>query len=253
MAGIESIKSRSESSPQNEDSGPPALNITIPKLSEVKVVTKTWEEVKLLVDILLLVVKECEFLSCYYYLKKVFRSYIMDLGYVYFGDVGEGQERKLKVALTMCAQGGGEAGGTVIVLPKAFEILRPKVVFCVGSCAALHRDKIKLGDVVISAKLTTYAQQEVTTTEIVRHGYTTPVSRHISRLITSAAFGWQPPLRDPNVRDQVKVHSSSEILSGPEQVESARRRNELVRLYPNALAIETDGHGKFRVCYFASS
>ena len=240
MAGVESI---SESSPQNDNSGPPALSIIIPKSSDVKLVTKDWEDVELPVDILLLVVKVCDFLSCYYFLKNVYKSYIKDLSFVYFGHVGEGQGRKLKIALTMCGEGGGEVGGTVIVMPKAFEILRPKAVFCVGSCAALHRDKIKLGDVVISAKLTTYAAQRVTANGVEKLGYTTPVSRDISNLIRSAAFGWQPPLKNPEARE-VKVHSSGEFLSGPEQVESARRRDELVSLYRNAIAIEMDGDGK---------
>ena len=139
MTGIESI---SETSPQNGNSGPPALSIIIPKISEVKVTTKVWEEVELPVDIMLLVVKDCDFLSCYYYLRNVFRSYIRDLGYLYFGDVSESEGRKLKMALTMCAQGRREAGGTVIVLPNAFETLRPKTVFFV-SVLTLHFIAIK--------------------------------------------------------------------------------------------------------------
>ena len=235
MAGIDT-----ESCPQNDNNRPPELSIIIPKLSEVNVITKVWKDVEIQVDILLLVVKECDFLCCYYYLRNVFRSYIKNLGYVYFGDVGESRGSKLKIALTMCAQ----VGGTVIVLPKAFEILRPRAVFCVGSCAALHRDKTKLGDVVISATLTTYAPQRVTADGVEKRGYTTPVSGDISALITTAAFGWQPPLKDPEVRE-VKVHCKGEFLSGPEEVESVWRRDELVGLYPNALAIEMDGDGKF--------
>ena len=60
MAGIESI---GETSPQNGNGGPPALSIIIPKLGDVKVATKVWEEVKLPVDFMLVVVKD--FLSCY--------------------------------------------------------------------------------------------------------------------------------------------------------------------------------------------
>ena len=101
--------------------------------------------------------------------------------------MGEGEGRKLKIALTMCAQGAGEARGAVIVLPNAFETLRPKADFCIGSCAALHRDKTQLGDVVISAKLTTYAQQKVTTNRVDKLGYTTPVRRHMSLLIITTS------------------------------------------------------------------
>ena len=41
----------------------------------------------------------------------------------------------------------------------------------------------------------------------------------------------------------MKVHSNGEILSGPEEIASVSRRNELVQLYPKAIAVEMDGDG----------
>ena len=42
----------------------------------------------------------------------------------------------------------------------------------------------------------------------------------------------------------MKVHSNGEILSGPVEIASVARRNELVQLCPNAIAVEMDGDGE---------
>jgi len=97
---------------------------------------------------------------------------------------------------------------------------------------------------LVNPRYTTYAQRKVTENGVETRGFTTPVSRDISRLILQAGFGWQAPLKNTEVRE-VKVHCSGEFLSGPEQVESAWRRDELVGLYPNAIAVEMDGDGTY--------
>ena len=65
----------------------------------------------------------------------------------------------------------------------------------------------------------------------------------MSRLIGQVGFGWKPPLENPEVRE-VTFHRDSELLSGPEQMESSQRRDEHIRLYPNAIAVEQDGNGE---------
>ena len=230
---------------KNGKDGPPELQFTVKKLSDLKAPFKRWEEVELPIDILLLTVNTHGFLCCFPYLREVFRSFKLALGHVYFGEMSESDSEKLKIALMQCSEGGGQPGGTGITLPKAVEMLRPKAVFCVGSCAALHRDKTRLGDVVAAAKLTTYAQRRVTANKVVPCGFSIPASKNISRLIPCAAFGWKPPLKNTEVeQEEVKVHSNGEILSGPEEIASISRRNELVQLYPNAIAVEMDGDGK---------
>jgi len=42
-------------------------------------------------------------------------------------------------------------------LSDVVTVSRPKAVISVGTCSGLNPEKTKLGDVVISAKLTTYA------------------------------------------------------------------------------------------------
>ena len=236
---------------QTGEKSPPELQFTVKKLSDLKVPSKRWREVQLPIDILLLTIDKYGFLCCFRYLREVFRSFTLALGPVYFGEMGEIDCGKLQIALMQCCEGGGKPGGTGITLPKAVELLRPKAVFCVGSCAALYRDKTRLGDVVAAAKLTTYAQRRVTANKVVPCGFSIPASKSISQLILYAPYGWKPPLKNPEVEhEEVKVHSNGEILSGPEQIASVSRRNELVQLYPNAIAVEMDGDGKLqtKVC-----
>ena len=78
---------------------PPSLtkNVTPPKTRDLPRVGKPWKDVKLPIDIMLLTVKDCEFLSCYKLLKNSFKSYTKALGVVYFGEMGVGEP--LEVAL----------------------------------------------------------------------------------------------------------------------------------------------------------
>lgn len=228
---------------KNVDS-PPSLSTTIPKTSDLDIILKRWKEVQLPIDILLLAVRDKDLLSCYKFLSDVFRSYKKTLGSVYFGDIGRDEGRKLKVGLITCSEsGGGDPGGPTMAVKNAVEILQPKAVFDIGTCRGLHRDKTKLGDVVVSAKLSTYAPRRMTSTGPVACGLTTPLSSSMSLLTRQAGFGWKPPLENPEVTE-VTVHRDSEILSGPEQVESRQRRDELARLYPNAIAVDLDGDGE---------
>ena len=237
MAGCEIIT-------KNVDS-PPLLSITITKTSDLVTTSKGWTEVQLPIDILLLAVRDEDFSSCCYFLSDVFRSYTRTLGYVHFGNIGRDGGRKLKVGLITCSEGGGgDPGGSAMVVKDAVEILQPKGVFCIGSCRGFNRDKTKLGDVVVPAKLTTYAPRRMTSTGAVPCGFTTPLSSSMSRLIRQAGFGWKPRLQNPEVRKVTVHHEDSELLSGPEQVESSQRRDELVTLYPNAIAVELAGDGE---------
>ena len=231
---------------ERAEKSPPELQFTVKKVSDLKVPSRRWKEVELPIDILLLTVDKYGFLRCFHYLREVFRSFKLVLGYVYFGEMGEIDSDTLQIALIQCCEGGGQPGGACVTLPKVVEMLRPKVVFCVGSCAALHYDKTRLGDVVAAAKLTTYAQRRVTANKVIPCGFSIPASKSILQLIPCAAFGWKPPLKNPELRehDEVKVHSNGEILSGPEEIVSVARRNELVQFYPNAIAVEMDGDGE---------
>ena len=182
---------------------PPPLSIKIYKKSDIPNTSKLWSDVHdhdLPVDILLLAVEDCEFLACYNYLTNPFRSYHQKLGYVYFGTMGGSEEDQvLKVALITCYEGSSDPGGSLIAVRNAVQELRPKAVFSVGCCMGLTPEVTKLGDVVVSSKLTTEA-------------FKAPVGRGIMHLVRHADVGWVPPLR--NAEDhKVSVYCDGEILS----------------------------------------
>jgi len=226
------------------DDNPPPLSITIPEMKDLPRTSKDWRDVELPVDFLLLTVKDCEFLSCYQFLKNSFKSYSTGLGFVYFGKMGGHQSPKLRVALMKCSKGSSVPGGSLVVVKNAVTILRPKAVFCVGACLGLQHDKAKLGDVVVSSKLTQYAGKSVCDGEVwLTGGSRVPVSRDVSRLIMHAGDGWKAPLSNPSMREVV-VHCDAEYLSGPEFVQSKLRCDELVAMHPEAMAIDMEGEGE---------
>ena len=193
------------------------------------------------VDVLLLTVKNCEFLACYSELKNPYRCYFDDLGYVYFSDVSESQE-EVKVALLRCDKTG--PGGSLISVKNAATVLRPKAVISVGACSGLHPEKCRLGDVVVSAKLTTYAYKVVTNNQEQSTGMRSYVSKRFLNVIKNCADGWQAPLKNLADAEQVKVYTSAEVLTGPEQVISGQRRDQLAETNPQAIAMENEGEGR---------
>ena len=143
---------------KDSDASPPQLTVGLPSIQDV---TTTLKKPDLPVDVLLVTVKECEFLSCYNELKDPYRCYYQDVGYVYFNNV-QSHEEKVKVALLRCSEGSIGPSSSLIAVKNAAPILQPKAVISVGACSGLSPDKTKLGDVVVSAKLTTYSSKVVT-------------------------------------------------------------------------------------------
>ena len=228
--------------------GPPELNKVLPSLADINTITKPSKHADLPVDVLLLTVKNCEFLACYSELKSPYRCYFDGLGYVYFSDVDRSQE-KVKVALLKCYENSSCPGGSLISVKNAATALRPKAVISVGACSGLHSEKSKLGDVVVSAKLTTYAPKVVINDQEESTGMRNYVSKLFLNVIKNCADGWIAPLKNLADAQQVQVHTAAEFLSGPEQVISGQRCDQLVETNPQAIAMENEGEGKSTVVF----
>lgn len=219
---------------QGENSGtqesygnPPRLSVKVPKSSDLSETYTEWNNVELPVDILVLTVEDYEFLGFFAYLENpVKKSYTKDIGFVYFGSMGNGSGTKLKVALMKCSKGSAVPGGSLTVVKDAVRVLRPKAVFLVGACSGLDHKQVKLGDVVVSSKLTTAV-------------YKTPASRDIGNLIRHAADGWEAPLENPRAWE-VRVHCDGDVLSRPEGV-----GDDIIQRCPSAIAVEMEGEGQF--------
>ena len=59
-----------------------------------------------------------------------------------------------------CEKGATEPNASLIVVKNGVKILKPKAVICVGYCGLINPEKVKLGDVVISAKLASYSAKK---------------------------------------------------------------------------------------------
>ena len=224
-----SLIGKGDSAHKNMADVPPSLTLELPKKSDLPNTFKPWKEVHLPIDILLLTVDDCEFLACYAYLRNAIKSYHKNLGYVYFGNMGENGDVPLKVALMTCSEGSSAPDGSLVTVKNAVLELRPKAVFYVGCCGGLNPEvtKLHLGDVVVSSKLTT-------------ESFKTPVGTGILHLVRHADHGWIPPLRSPEDH-KVQVCCNGEILSGINPV-SAKQQN--MTHITQATAFEIGGEGK---------
>ena len=205
------------SSAKKTNASPPELNIALKSMSNLPETFLNWSNVELPVDILLLTVEECEFLSCFAYLKEPFRSYHTSTGFVYFD-----QRKDLNIALMRCDKGPTQPWGTLSASMKAISTLNPKVIFSVGACSGLK--KVKLGDVVVSAKLITAS-------------YKIPPGGDIGKLIQHVAAGWKAPVKNAN-ECNAELHSDGVVLS----VSGANR--DIIGQHPEAIAVEMEGGGE---------
>ena len=221
---------------------PPKLGVKLPRMSDIKLQTKPRNHARLPVDILLLTVKDCEFSACYMHLNNPFRCWFDDVGFVYLEDENEGQEEKVKVALLRCHEGSSVPGGSMVTTKNAVSVLMPKAVILVGTCSSLCPEETKLGDVVISAKLTTYGLKVVTNERELHNNIRTFASKRFLDVIKDAAFGWEAPLKNSEDRE-VKIHSSGELLSVPEVINAESRCKQLTETFPQALAIDSEAEG----------
>ena len=213
---------------------PPELRICVPEDIHVDL-----KHVNLPVDILLATVKNCEYLACYMFFKDPFGCRFDRLGHVLFGKIGEGHG--VKVALIRYDRGSVDPECSLPTVKDAVLLLRPKAVISVGTCIGLNPEETKLGDVVVSSKLTTHGSK----VSVGSGDEFTDERHHVSRrfldVVRGAIEEWKAPLRDPGARD-VKVHCDSEFL----ELTSAKWQHEkLIKSYPKAIAIEMEGEGKF--------
>ena len=199
-------------------------------MADLPKISHPWKNVELPVDILLLTVEDCEFLGCFAYLEKPFRSYDKSIGYVYFGCMGNDQEKKIKIALIRCFKGSVVPGGSLSAVKDAITVLRPKATFSVGACKALNSRKVKLGDVVVSSKLLTAAHK-------------TPPGGNIGNLIRHVADGWMAPLQNPD-EHKVNVHCGVVLsISEPDTCVTQCCFEDIIRQHPEAIAVEMEGGG----------
>ena len=220
---------------------PPDISVAILELKVLSPPFTSVDFVQLSIDVLLLVVEDDALLRSYSFLSDTFQSRTKALGVVYFGVTGDGQN-KVNISLVRCSKGSIQVDAAHNVARTAIKTLKPKAVFSVGCCAGLNRTKAKLGDVVISAKLSSYGGKKVIHDQRQWDGRILDVSRNFGSLIKSAADGWKAPLKNLDARN-VTVHCDAEMLTGVEVVNYFEECKRLRCQFPEAIAIEQEGQG----------
>ena len=225
-----------------EDS-PPQLSFLLKQESDIEIFTKPWEDVDRPIDILLVTAEGCEFLGFLPFLDQPFKSYKFGIGYVYFGHMGDASyQEKLMVALMRCPKGSVTPGGSLTVVQSAIRVLWPKAVVSLGICSSLAPEKVRLGDVVISSRLTS------------AEGFHSPVSPLFGGLARDAPNGWVAPLKNRGELE-VKVHCDSDILS--QSLAENYQYDDIFEHYPGAVASDAEAKGILSMkitlgCYFIS-
>ena len=223
---------------------PPEVDVKVLKFENLPEYSERWESIIenfLPVHFIFLTVKDCEFLSCLSFLKDGFvRSYHKKLSYVYFGNIRDNEE--VRVAVMRCNMGSSTPGGSLTVVLKAVDILKPKAVFNVGFCASLNEEKAKLGDVVVCSKIITYAFIKQKGTEIEDRNIKVPLNSRLAKLANYIGGGWKPPVQN-STGLKVKSRRGGVFLSGPEVIDDKDRCAALIKRFPEATAIEMEGEG----------
>ena len=220
---------------------PPELNFTLKTESDFNNQPHDWSrneiQSQLPTDILLITANIHESSACYSYMKPVRRGYCKKLRRcVYFGQFGDNDYQNVKVALMKCELGYNE---DPLAVKNAAEILKPKIVLFVGTCASKEPEKVKLGDVVISAKLGTCDREVKPDGTVDYRG--AKVSETVAPLTLSAADGWKPPLKDLNSLN-VEVYRDAVMLSGSD--DKHKRQQDLVDYCRDASGLEMKSAGK---------
>ncbi|CAH3045206.1 unnamed protein product [Porites lobata] len=228
---------------RNTASNPPEVTVTMLTNRKLPKTSERLDREQLPIDILLLTVKDCEFLACLSFLTGFSRMFQKGLGDVYIGNIGE-----MKIAVMKCKMGAAGPGGAAGVVRDAVKALTPKAVFCVGYCGGLQPVKVKLGDVVISEVLITYAPSKVTKDDIEERGHRVPLKPDLALVILNAAAGWSPPLWDPAELEVERVKRGA-LLSGPYDIDNNDVRKALLNRFPGAIAIEMEGEGVYSAAH----
>ena len=217
-------------------SHPPEFSVPLLKNKDLPATSKHWKNVELPVDFLVLAVKDWEFRAFLSQLNDNFyKSYEKTLGPVYFGNI-RGDIKKQKVAVMKCNM-GPDVQGPAIVVPKAVKKLGPKAVFNVGACAGLK--KVKQGDVVLSAKVRTYAYTKDTEDGLEERGLGVSLNTLLAGVAGDAGRGWEAP-----TKLDVEVHHDGVVLSGPRVVNNLEEKEKLMKRFPDATSLEMEAEGK---------
>jgi len=190
-------------------------------------------------DILLVTVNQIETRA----LLKAFKSLttagpilrqVEDRSYLDLGEV-----RSQRIWHMSCQMGAVGVGGSLQDISKAINTLSPRAVIMVGVAMGTDKKTQKIGDVLVSRKITMYEPRKVGRRNVLRGDRTSSSASLLSRC-QSAASLWKTAPAVP-VRFGL-------FLTGEKLVDDKKLRADLLSDEPEAIGVEMEGAGLYVAC-----
>lgn len=219
-----------------KDPDPPLINV--PKYKDMNINRVQWPDVnQKQVDVVLLTLEDEEFRAAYDTLQNPGTADSgHSLGPVYFSKIG-----KNNVALLKSSLGAIGIAGVQATCLDAIHHLNPKAIICPGLCFGMNKGKHQLGDVLVSTQIAFYGP-----TRNNKDGSTNPLgpivecNARLRKLFDGGKVGWNYHVSE---KINPRIHCG-QIISGPQIIECCDRKEELKKLYPEALGGEMQGEGE---------
>ena len=134
------------------------------------------------------------------------------------------------VIVTMLTDMGGiKINSTTLVLSEAIDIFAPNYAIMVGICASMN-EKVKIGDVVIANPIVSYDSKKETEEGVIYRG---------QRFYPYLLINKIPHIRVLN-KFNFKIFKG-EVVSGETLADSARFKKEILKAFPETLALDMEG------------
>ena len=232
---------RSPKSNSNEDiAPPPKKELKTARKKDITPENVDWSNVQHKpVDVLLLTSDDATFCAAVKTLSQPVRADSgTSLGPVYFGEIG-----KNRVALLKSLKGAIGVAGTEATCSEAIDILKPKTILSFGLCYGMNRDKVKIGDVLVSSKVAFSGPSRVNRDgSEYRRGPIVECDARLQRLFGDGKNDWSAA-QNASVEPNVYV---GELISGPQLIDNLQHKEKLRKCYPEALGGEMEGEGEKR-------
>lgn len=158
------------------------------------------------------------------------RRWVGDKGYSELGEVGN-----VTPILVQSEMGSVGPGGSLLTVSKAILAVKPRAVIMVGVCFGADRMKQQAGDILVSRQVWPYELQKVGRGRpIIPRGDRVAASPMLLDRCRNADLDWK------GARVQFGL-----LLSGEKLINRSAKRNELLRLEPEAIGGEMEGAGLY--------
>lgn len=146
-------------------------------------------------------------------------------------------------------QGSAQSDSAILSLSKAIDIWHPDAVILVGISFGKDgnsQGSQKIGDILISEKITDYEIGKVTSAKFQSDAPTPEAGRKLLGAFRHHAKSWHHNVGNSEARCYF-----GNILSGDKVIDSADFKKELFDRYPRAIGGEMEGRGAYAACRYS--